>query len=328
MPATPIATSVVPCRQARPNESLTITAGAVAEPGGERVAEAARRRVGVAREQHDPVVPGRVRAVDAGARADEAVLGLGDDESPRRRRTARASRRITSTWSAACSTRPSAFETTFWETTSDVALLQAAGPLERVAEERRRGRRPAAPPGSRRAGGRGSLGKPGDPHARVGLVAAVDVQEDGRERLEPARDLEAAAVDGPAFDQPLGEAGDELPSPRASSPASSTSSSSGTSGSASALRAHGVEAGDDARVGRAAAAISASESSPGAAPACPSRKTIGAATLTTILPASASRSSSRHVRDAARAGRRGRRRRSDGRPRRSRRTRRAACASR
>ena len=34
-----------------------------------------------------------------------------------RRRTARASRRITSRWSSVCSIRPSALDTTFWETT-------------------------------------------------------------------------------------------------------------------------------------------------------------------------------------------------------------------
>ena len=80
MPATPMATSVVPWRQARPKESVTITAGATPKRAASASRSAGRRGVRVAREQHHPVVAGRVRAVDARARADEAVLGLGDDE--------------------------------------------------------------------------------------------------------------------------------------------------------------------------------------------------------------------------------------------------------
>ena len=41
MPATPMATSVVPWRQARPNESLTITAGATPKRSAEPLADAA-----------------------------------------------------------------------------------------------------------------------------------------------------------------------------------------------------------------------------------------------------------------------------------------------
>src|SRR6266508_208997 len=46
----------------------------------ERGANPGSRRIGVAGQEHDPAFAGSVRAVDARARAHEAVLGLGDDQ--------------------------------------------------------------------------------------------------------------------------------------------------------------------------------------------------------------------------------------------------------
>ena len=134
MPATPMATSVVPCRQARPKESVTITGGATPK----RAASASRgprpRRPGRG-EEHDPALAGRVRAVDAGAGADEAVLGLGDDESSRRRRTARASRRITAMVVGLLDASLGLGDDLLRDD-DHVALGRPSGPLERVAEQR------------------------------------------------------------------------------------------------------------------------------------------------------------------------------------------------
>ncbi len=76
----PIATSVVPCRHARPNESLTITAGAIPKRPSSAVTDPCGRCVRVTRKQNHDVLARRIRPVDAGTRADEPVLGLGDDE--------------------------------------------------------------------------------------------------------------------------------------------------------------------------------------------------------------------------------------------------------
>ena len=80
MPATPSATSVVPRRQARPNESDTITP--ISTPVQSRIGVAQIRRGGVRidRQQDERVRPLRVRRVDTGRGADEAVTRLGDDE--------------------------------------------------------------------------------------------------------------------------------------------------------------------------------------------------------------------------------------------------------
>ena len=110
--------------------------GRDAEAGGERVAEAARRRVRVAREQHHPVVAGRVRAVDARARADEAVLGLGDDElvaaAADGARLAQDHRQVV----VGLLDPAFGLGDDLLGDDDDVPVGQAPGPLERVAEER------------------------------------------------------------------------------------------------------------------------------------------------------------------------------------------------
>ena len=80
MPAIPSATSVVPWRKGRPNESLTITPTSRPVRSQQAVADPRRRRVRIEREQHERPLPLRVRRVDAGRRADEAVPRLGDHE--------------------------------------------------------------------------------------------------------------------------------------------------------------------------------------------------------------------------------------------------------
>ena len=136
MPATPMATSVVPWRNGRPNESLTITA--TSRPVRSRSAARIRRALasGSSGQQDDRARLGRVRVVDAGRGADEAVAGLGDDE---RRPRAHDARRLaqddldlarvapvrparapaaTASTSSIRTTRPSAFETAFCATTT------------------------------------------------------------------------------------------------------------------------------------------------------------------------------------------------------------------
>ena len=56
--------------------------------------------------------------------------------SPRRRRTARASRRITARWSSVCSTPALGLGDDLLGDDDHVPLLQPPGPLDRVAEER------------------------------------------------------------------------------------------------------------------------------------------------------------------------------------------------
>ena len=76
-PAQPIATSAWPWRHARPNESVTTTASP--PPGlAQRARRARARGVGVAGEEHERLVVGRVGGVDAGVGAHEAVVGAAD----------------------------------------------------------------------------------------------------------------------------------------------------------------------------------------------------------------------------------------------------------
>ena len=98
------------------------------------VADTTRRCIGVDGQQHEHPGLGRVRGIDAGRRADEAVPGLGDHERRTRADDPRGLAEITSSlrgsWSPASSTacadastspsrttRPSAFETAFCATT-------------------------------------------------------------------------------------------------------------------------------------------------------------------------------------------------------------------
>ncbi len=235
MPATPMATSVVPCRQARPKESVTITAGAAPKraASASRIAAAdASGSRGSSTTQSSPGV--FERSTPALAQTKPCSVSA-MTRSPRRRRTARASRRITVHMVVGPLDTALRLGDDLLGDDQDVALLQAAGPLDRVAEERGE---VVARPHLRhrpREEEQRSLGQAGDPHARVRLVAAVHVQEHGRQRLQPARDLEPAAVDRPALRQVAPRGRRPAPSPRASSPARRTSSSSGTSGSDSAL---------------------------------------------------------------------------------------------
>ena len=139
MPATPIATSVVPWRHARPNESVTITAGRDAEAAAERLVQApAADASGSTRQQHDPVVAGRVGAVDARARTDEAVTCLRDDEvvAPAANSGGLRQHRLHVLLARARAPPcPSAFDTTFCATTTTSPASQAACPLDRVAEQ-------------------------------------------------------------------------------------------------------------------------------------------------------------------------------------------------
>jgi hypothetical protein len=80
IPATPIAT-VGRADAPRAAERVADDDGRRdAEAGGERVADERRGCVRVPRQEDDPAVAGGVGAVDARARADEAVLRLGDHE--------------------------------------------------------------------------------------------------------------------------------------------------------------------------------------------------------------------------------------------------------
>ena len=82
-PDTPIATSTMPQRHGRPNESETMTG--TSTPNRSRTAgpDRARGRVRVARQQgHDRARAGPdVRGVDAAVGADEPVRGLGDHDA-------------------------------------------------------------------------------------------------------------------------------------------------------------------------------------------------------------------------------------------------------
>ncbi len=81
-PATPIATSVVPIRHARPNESETITPTAAPVSSRRRSRRrAAEARVGVERKQDEHPGLGRIRRVHSGRAADEAVAGLCNHEA-------------------------------------------------------------------------------------------------------------------------------------------------------------------------------------------------------------------------------------------------------
>ena len=96
IPATPSATSVVPCRQARPNESLTITPdvdpGQLAQP----LARGARPSAsGSSGSRTSPRLG--VRGVDPRGGADEPCRVSAITSGGRERTTSRLSRRITST---------------------------------------------------------------------------------------------------------------------------------------------------------------------------------------------------------------------------------------
>ncbi len=81
MPATPSATSTMPKRHGRPNESLTITATSMPSSSRQAGAQGRGRRVGVPGQQGHEVGSSAVRGVDAGIGADVAVMGPADDQA-------------------------------------------------------------------------------------------------------------------------------------------------------------------------------------------------------------------------------------------------------
>ena len=89
MPATPIATSTMPVRNGRPNESLTTTPTSRPVRSPILLANGGRGSVGVDGQQHERPGFGRVRRVDAGRRADEPVARLGNHEGRSRADDAR-----------------------------------------------------------------------------------------------------------------------------------------------------------------------------------------------------------------------------------------------
>ena len=170
-PATPSATSVVPCRHARPNESLTITPTStpvrsrmlVAQSSCAEASGSTGRRI---------TVPGPFAfdAVDAGRGADEAVARLGDQQraagaeqlsalpeddldSTRDRRRRRA-RGLAPTAGRPRDRRrlPSTLETAFCATTTTSPCFEPAHALRRFDEERSARSSPSSSSGIPRSG--------------------------------------------------------------------------------------------------------------------------------------------------------------------------------
>ena len=206
------------------------------------VADAAGRRVGVDRQEDERAALRRVRRVDAGGRADEAVPRLGDDERtaraddadglaqdhldvPRVRvracELARPRRRldVVEPHDAALGLRDDLLREH-----DDVAVLERMRHASRALRDPRRARPPAGP---RAAGSSGSR-RPVTRRPACDLVAAVDADEHGRHRLE--RHAPSAA----ARRRPRGRAtsfcasSSAMPFASASSPQTNASSSGGS----------------------------------------------------------------------------------------------------
>ena len=241
-PATPIATSVVPRRNGRPNESVTITATVDAGALADRVADPAGARVGVDRQQDERV---RARPRSSGRRPAEAQTKpwrVSAITSALRERTMRAvSRRITSTradrarpassrarsdgsTSSSATTRPSAFETTFCATTTTSPSSSCACAGDQRAEV-------VALPDLGQALDRDDRdhGEAGDADAGVRLVAPVQVHDHRRQPLERARARERAGVERAAGDDLARRARARAAFASGSSPQTSASSSGGAS---------------------------------------------------------------------------------------------------
>ena len=224
-PATPIATSVVPRRNGRPNESLTITATSV--PACRRIEARIRRALSSGSTGRRTTVPGsgafdvstpadaqtkpwRVSAITSGAARAHDALRLAQDhldlarvahlagELARAIRTAR--RRRAARRGPPPSRRPSA--------------RPRRRRRPRAARARRSARRGRRPPRSRadpRPGRSRSRGRDaGDADAGVRLVAPVQVHDHGRQPFERARARERAGVERPAGDELRGELEREL----------------------------------------------------------------------------------------------------------------------
>ena len=97
MPATPMATSAMPCRQARPNRVRDHHGHLDAGVFGERLTEPPAEASGPGK-QADGVVARNVRGVYARVGADETVVGLRDDDARSMRTMRRLSLSTTSIW--------------------------------------------------------------------------------------------------------------------------------------------------------------------------------------------------------------------------------------
>ncbi len=136
MPATPSATSVVPCRQARPNESLTTTPTSAPESSDSRVRNRRAEASGSTGSRTRRSSPGVFDASTPAEAQTKPCRVSAITSGGRERTTSRLSRRITSarraspsspassiaradgSTSASRTTRPSTFETAFWATTT------------------------------------------------------------------------------------------------------------------------------------------------------------------------------------------------------------------
>ena len=98
MPATPMATSVMPCRQARPNESEITTATSTLFSSASASRSLAAEASGSYGKQADGFVAGNVRGVYARVGADETVVGLRDDDAAVHAYDAAALLSTTSIW--------------------------------------------------------------------------------------------------------------------------------------------------------------------------------------------------------------------------------------
>ena len=202
-PATPIATFTRPRRKARPWVSVTTTPTRPPTAAAIAGLQAPRRSVGVDRQQHHRAL-GHVRGVDAGVRADEAVVGLadhrpaapaddppalGEDQLAQRGRLAGllgegAGGRARGAPRPASTSRPSALLTTFWATISTSPGDDALG-ARRARRASRRGRRRARTSGSADSGQ--SLRGRSRPRAAPAISSrAQAVQRRARRRRAPS----------------------------------------------------------------------------------------------------------------------------------------------
>ena len=224
-PATPIATSVVPWRNGRPNESVTITPTSTARQLEQPVAQRAGARVGIDRQQDERARLGRVRVVDAGRRADEPVLGLGDHERRRARGRSASPRAGSPRPRAGRARRPRARRAFV----GGLEVVDAHDPALGLRHDLLRDhddvvvleRRPAPAISAARSSPCRISGRPctgrseiivdaGDADARVRLVAAVQVDDHRGQALERAGARERAGVERAAGDELAGELEREL----------------------------------------------------------------------------------------------------------------------
>ena len=219
MPATPIAKLTWPSRHGRPNVSVMTTASETPVACSMRCSQRFRRGVRVDRQQRDRAQLLDVRGVDAGVRADEAVLRLADHHAVVHAHDARAlaqhdlddarvllpllgdllRERARLDASSRSTMRPSAFETTFCVTTrtspsSNARPWRCAAP--RMSAARSSPGRTSGMPSMAMMRTLGASWQPRDAHAGGRLVALVHADEQHGDPLDVARRGERPAVDG------------------------------------------------------------------------------------------------------------------------------------